>query len=100
MKKLTKETCLPGTKAAVHNGKSRLNEVYGTEHNGLVCFPFNPKDKTFGEELELIPGSEITIQSKPKRVDGSSHQVNFTVDGDPTTYSAWWITIKAKVEIL
>jgi hypothetical protein len=100
MEKLTKENCLPGTKAIVNDRKSPLNESFGATRNGLVCFPFNPEGVLIDEEIELLPGAPITLQSPPKRFNGNGNQVKFTIDGSSIIYSAWWSAIKAKVDIL
>ena len=101
--KLNKENCIPGTRAVVNDKKSKWNEDIGATKNGLVCFPF-AKDSIngtlMGQEGELIPGTQITILSKPKRFNENGNQVKFTIDGDTTVYSAWWICIKAKVDTL
>jgi hypothetical protein len=98
MRKLTKDTCIPGTKAIVSDTRSKWNENTGAEDNGLLCFLF--KTVEIGSEIELSPGTEITIQSKPRRFNENGNQVKFTIDNDPNVYMAWWICFKAKVVLI
>ena len=98
MKKMTKETCIPNTRAVVDYKESKWNKNVGAENNGLLCFLFGSVD--LGEEIELSPGTEITIQSKPKRFNDNGIQVKFTLDNDPSIYTAWWVCFKAKVVLI
>ena len=100
MEKLTKENCILGTRAVITDKKSKWNEETGAKDNGLICFKFNPEGTLYGDELELKPGSKITIQSKPRRFNDNGNQVKFTIDNDSAMYSAWWICIKSKVIVI
>ena len=98
MKKITVENCRPNTRAVVSDVRSSTRNNIGAKLGGLICFPFNPEGMLLSDELELVPGTLITIYDGPKRFNGLGNQVKFTLDGDPTIYSAWWSYFKAKIE--
>lgn len=98
--KLNKENCVQGTKCVVTDKLSQWNRDTGAINNGMMCFMFKPEGVLIGDELELLPGSIITIQSKPKRFNGNGNQVKFTIEGSDVMFAAWWICIKSKVKVI
>lgn len=97
---ITKEQCIPGTKCIVNQKRTKWNEGIGSCHNGLICFLFDNRGVTLGDELELLPGSIIEILSTPQRTYESGVQVKFKIEGTETVMAAWWTCIKPKVDIL
>lgn len=97
---ITKEQCIPGTRCIVNHKRTKWNEDIGAHQNGLVCFLFDNRGVTLGDEMELLPGSVIEILSSPKRVAESGVQVKFKIEGSEKIMAAWWICIKSKIDII
>jgi len=97
---IKKEDCLPETLVIVNNKVTKWNLFMGTSSNGLVAFPFNINGVLMGNEVEIKPGTILSILSKPKKFNENGNQVKFRVkgDGSNTVYSSWWICFKHKVD--
>lgn len=93
---ITKEQCVVGTKVVVNNQKSKWNIDLGSTRNGIVNKVFN--DNVFGVNKEVVPGTTLTIVSKPKKRN-NINTVLFTIEGDDTVYSTYWICFKSKVDL-
>jgi len=98
---IKKEECIPGTIVIINSKKSKWNEDLGSRHNGLLGFDWTSKGSvSVGDSLtEVLPGTEIEILSKPKRVGETGVQVKFKVVGEERLLAAWWICVLHKVDI-
>ncbi len=97
---ITKENCNLNVRVVVNDKATKWNSNMGTSQNGLVCFVFKHDGVIMSDELEVIPGTKLTILSKPKRFNESGNQVKFKIDGSEIVYSAWWVAFKHKVDLL
>lgn len=97
---MKKEECLPNTKGIVNHKVTKWNTDMNTKFNGLVAFPFKEKGVFMGEEIEILPTTEIFILSKPTKFNGNGNQVKFKIDESDRVFSAWWICFKQKVDLV
>jgi hypothetical protein len=101
---ISKQRCLPNTNLIINDKITKWNQEMGTAHNGLVCFPYSAKGCLMGDEMELLPGTVITIIGGPRKYNENGNQVKFIINGDtskPTKImSAWWVSFKHKVDIV
>lgn len=93
---MKKELCLPETKGIVNHKISKINTDMGTKYNGLVAFQYKNDGVLMGEEIEILPNTEIEILSKPTRFNSNGNQVKFKIDESGRVFSAWWICFKQK----
>ena len=99
---IKKAECLPGTTVVVNEKKSKWNEELGTKHNGLLAHDWNPAGNLMiGDQIhEILPGKEIEILAKPRKVQNSGVHVKFKIAGEDKIFTSWWICFLNKVDHL
>jgi hypothetical protein len=97
---MKKEECLPNAKGKVNHKVSKINTDMGTKYNGLVAFDYKTDGVLLGQEIEILPNTDIEILSKPTRFNGNGNQVKFKIDESERIFSAWWICFKQKVDLV
>ena len=99
---IKKSDCNIGVISIINEKKTKWNEELGAQNNGLVSYDWTPTG-TFciGDDVrEIVPGTEIEILSKPKKVLNSGVHVKFKITGEDKIFAAWWICFLHKVDII